>query len=198
MQASDFDDTPIWKDPKNRLTYAPYSQRSDVFRCTAEWHMKRPEFLKSLGKFNKNLTGGPGWVISLKKREEFLTALGDGPLSEPPINEAEAGASASADGARSQSPVRAKAKAKTRVRVQAPPPAEVNVNDTMQKVGAISELMTSLLADVTVDGQRVELGDKLLFIGTSATAVSDMAERQHGKRLTLWLESETGALAVLK
>lgn len=191
MPADTIDDTPIWEDPENGLSYVQYSQRSYAFYCTAEWHAKRREFLKHHGRFNKNLINGPGWVISMKNHPVFLAALGDGPLPEPPELGTEAAAPARAK-------AKAKPKARVRVRVQAPPPAEIDADSVQGKVDAIGELMASLLVDVTAEGQRVEIGGKQLVIGTSSAVVSDMAEDRRGKRLALWLESETGALAVLE
>lgn len=192
----------LWEDPTNELSFTTYSQRSDVFRCTAQWHKKNPDFLKTYCRFNKGLEGGAGWVISCKNREEFLALLGEGPLDTPPAINAEAAPPPSPlPSASAASPPRAKPKARprARVRVQAPPPMDIPADEVSSKISAMKSLMASLLHDIQVDSQQVEFNvSDLLIIGTKSDAVSNMAENQRDRRLTLWLESEAGAMAVLE
>lgn len=162
-----------------QLTLSPYTDRSDVFECTAAWHRKCPEFLKGFGKFNKFLNAGdgqnvPGWVIPVRLRDEFLLELNKKiGLTEPCS--------------------RAKVAVRQRVRAQAVP--------RLPPVGIVPTQMFHDVETLIPTTLKVVKLDAAIHIASPNSQEVTMESDQYieqGWYVALWTETPQGAITVLK
>lgn len=176
----------LWKNDEHSLSFTPYSDMSDVFVCTYEWHKSQPDFLREWGKFNRNLKDSEGstykgWLIPYKRRDAFLEALCEragGDAVSIPVP-----------------PTPAQRKIQPRVRAQAVSPEPGSVVDLVQGVMSAVERLVSedkgLCEDI--------IDDRIYLSGPLSDVVSKEADKysRSGWSIVMWSETECGAIAVL-
>lgn len=57
---------------KTELKLLEYTDTTDMFICTAKWHMKNPDFLKTWATYNGT---HKAWLVQRKSRSKFIDCL---------------------------------------------------------------------------------------------------------------------------